>query len=66
MCPLVELRQVKYRGNLIEQDHRFIKRLRYPWDQLLFIPDCLATLQGYEATHGMRNELVASKQRRNE
>jgi len=25
-----ELRQVKYRGNLVEQDHRFIKRLRHP------------------------------------
>src|SRR5689334_11341575 len=26
----VKLRQVKYRGNLIEQDHRFIKRLTKP------------------------------------
>jgi transposase-like protein len=25
-----ELRQVKYRGNLVEQDHRFIKRLTKP------------------------------------
>jgi transposase, IS6 family len=25
-----ELRQIKYRGNLIEQDHRFIKRLTKP------------------------------------
>jgi transposase, IS6 family len=26
------LRQVKYLNNLVEQDHRFIKRLRHPWD----------------------------------
>jgi IS6 family transposase len=32
----VELRQVKYLNNLIEQDHRFIKRLRHPWDGFLF------------------------------
>jgi transposase, IS6 family len=25
-----ELRQIKYRGNLIEQDHRFLKRLTKP------------------------------------
>jgi hypothetical protein len=33
----VELRQVKYLNNLIEQDHRFIKHLRHPWDGLLLI-----------------------------
>jgi transposase, IS6 family len=32
----VELRQVKYRGNLIEQDHRFIKRLRHPQEWVSF------------------------------
>ena len=33
----VERRQVKYRGNLIEQDHRFIKRLRHPRDGLFLV-----------------------------
>jgi transposase, IS6 family len=32
-----ELRQVKYLNNLVEQDHRFIKRLRHPWDGFLFL-----------------------------
>lgn len=32
----VELRQVKYLNNLVEQDHRFIKRLRHPWNGFLF------------------------------
>jgi IS6 family transposase len=32
----VELRQVKYLNNLIEQDHRFIKRLTRAGDGLLF------------------------------
>ena len=33
----VELRQVKYLNNLIEQDHRFIKRLVKPGPGLLFL-----------------------------
>jgi transposase-like protein len=41
-----ELRQVKYRGNLIEQDHRFIKRLRHPRDGLLLVRDSLANITG--------------------
>ena len=31
------LRQIKYLNNLIEQDHRFIKRLRHPWYGLLLL-----------------------------
>jgi transposase-like protein len=37
-----ELRQVKYLNNLIEQDHRFIKRLTRARDGLLFLPDGMA------------------------
>jgi IS6 family transposase len=32
-----ELRQVKSLNNLVEQDHRFIKRLRHPRDGFLFV-----------------------------
>jgi transposase, IS6 family len=48
------LRQVKYRGNLIEQDHRFIKRLTKPG--MGFFPDLTAwrTLQGFEVMNMMR------------
>ena len=32
-----ELRQVKYLNNLVEQDHRFIKRLMHPWDGVFLL-----------------------------
>jgi len=37
-----ELRQVKYLDNVIEQDHRFIKRLKHPRDGLFLLRDSLA------------------------
>jgi transposase-like protein len=52
------LRQVKYLNNLIEQDHRFIKRLVKPG--LGFFSDLTAsrTLQGYEAMNMIRKGQV--------
>ena len=49
-----ELRQVKYLNNLIEQDHRFIKRLTKPC--MGFFSDLTAwrTLQGYEVMNMIR------------
>jgi transposase, IS6 family len=49
-----KLRQVKYRGNLIEQDHRFIKRLTKPG--MGFFSDLTAwrTVQGFEVMNMMR------------
>jgi IS6 family transposase len=41
-----ELRQSKYLNNLIEQDHRFIKRLVKGADGLLFIRDGVANCTG--------------------
>jgi transposase, IS6 family len=43
----VELRQVKYRGNLIEQDHRFIKRLTKPGMGFFSDRTAWRTVQGY-------------------
>jgi transposase-like protein len=50
----VELRQVKYLNNLIEQDHRFIKRLTKPG--MGFFSDLTAwrTLQGYAMMNMLR------------
>ena len=48
---LVELRQVNYLNNLVEQDHRLIKRLVKPGKGLLSLPDCMANaarLGGHE------------------
>jgi hypothetical protein len=52
------LRQVKYWGNLIEQDHRFIKRLTKPG--MGFFSDLTAwrTLQGFEMMNMLRKGQV--------
>ena len=47
----VELRQVKYFNNLIEQDHRFIKRLVKPGMGFFSVETAGRTLQGYEVMH---------------
>src|SRR5258708_10089447 len=44
----VELRQVKYLNNLIEQDHRFIKRLVKPAMGFFSLQTAWQTLHGYE------------------
>jgi transposase, IS6 family len=50
----VELRQVKYLNNLIEQDHRFIKRLVKPGIGFFSFPTAWRTLQGYEMMNMIR------------
>ncbi len=49
-----ELRQVKYLNNLIEQDHRFIKRLTKPGMGFFSFETVWRTLQGYEIMNCMR------------
>jgi transposase-like protein len=49
-----ELRQSKYLNNLVEQDHRFIKRLVKPGMGFFSFKTAWRTLQGYEAIHMMR------------
>jgi transposase, IS6 family len=50
----VELRQVKYLNNLIEQDHRFIKRLVKPGMGFFSVESAWRTLQGYEVLNMVR------------
>ena len=50
----VELRQVKYLNNLIEQDHRFLKRLVKPGMGFFSFETAWRTLQGYEVMHMIR------------
>ncbi len=50
----VELRQVKYLNNLIEQDHRFIKRLVKPGMGFFSFESAQCTLRGYEAMNMVR------------
>lgn len=53
-----ELRQSKYLNNLIEQDHRFIKRLVKPAMGFFSFPTAWQTLRGYEAMHMIRKGQV--------
>ncbi|EFH83109.1 IS6 family transposase [Ktedonobacter racemifer] len=50
----VELRQVKYLNNRIEQDHRFIKRLVKPGMGFFSVETAERTLQGYEVMNMLR------------
>nr|WP_236065331.1 transposase [Reticulibacter mediterranei] len=50
----VELRQVRYLNNLVEQDHRFIKRLTKPGMGFFSFETAWRTLQGYEIVNAMR------------
>jgi transposase, IS6 family len=54
----VELRQVKYLNNLIEQDHRFIKRLTKPGMGFFSFKTAQRTLQGYEIMNMIRKGQV--------
>jgi transposase-like protein len=49
-----ELRQVKYLNNLVEQDHRFIKRLTKPGMGFFSFETAWQTRQGYEVMNMLR------------
>jgi transposase, IS6 family len=49
-----ELRQVKYLNNIVEQDHRFIKRLVKPGLGFFAFETAWRTVQGYEVMNMMR------------
>ncbi len=53
-----ELRQVKYLNNLIEQDHRFIKRLTKPGMGFFSFETAWRTLQGFEIMNMIRKGQV--------
>ncbi len=54
----VELRQIKYLNNLVEQDHRFIKRLVEPGMGFFSFETAGRTLQGYEVMNMIRKGQV--------
>jgi transposase, IS6 family len=49
-----ELRQVKYLNNIVEQDHRFIKRRVKPGLGFFSFESAWQTLRGYEVMHMLR------------
>ena len=53
-----ELRRVKYLNNIVEQDHRFIKRLVNPGMGFESFNTARRTLKGYEAMNMIRKGQV--------
>ena len=54
--PLIEILQVKYLNNIIEQDHRFIKKITKPMKGFKAFHSATATLQGIEVAHMIRKK----------
>ena len=54
LTPTTELRPVKYLNNIVEQDHRFIKRLVNPGMGEGSFNTARRTLRGYEAMNMIR------------
>ena len=50
----IEIRQNKYLNNIIEQDHRFIKRITKPMMGFKSFESAQATLSGIELHHMLR------------
>ena len=51
----IEICQVKYLNNLIEQDHRFIKKITKPMMGFKVFHSAQATIDGIETAHMIRN-----------
>lgn len=51
---VVEVRQIKYLNNILEQDHRFIKRITAPMMGFKGFHSATATLAGIETAHMIR------------
>jgi len=57
---LIEILQVKYLNNIIEQDHRFIKKLTRQMKSFKSFGSASATLEGIEVAHMIRKRQFAS------
>ena len=53
-CWLIEVLQVKYLNNIIEQDHRFVEKLTRPMQTFKSLNSASATLAGIEVAHMIR------------
>ena len=57
----IDILQVKYLNNIIEQDHRFIKKITRPMKGFKAFHSASATLEGIEVVHMIRKNQLASK-----
>ncbi|MDD1608806.1 MAG: IS6 family transposase [Methylococcaceae bacterium] len=56
----IEIRQIKYLNNLVEQDHRFIKRIVRPMMGFKSFRSAKVTLQGIELMHMIKKGQMVS------
>ena len=57
----VEILQIKYLNNLIEQDHRFIKKITKPMMGFKAFHSAKATIDGIETTHMIRKGQLSNE-----
>ena len=57
----IDILQVKYMNNIIEQDHHFIKKITRPMKGFKAFHSASATLEGIEVAHMIRKNQLASK-----
>ena len=55
---IIQVRQVKYLNNILEQDHRFIKRITRPMMGFKAFHSAAATLAGIEIAHMIRKKQI--------
>ncbi|CTQ47438.1 IS6 family transposase [Roseibium aggregatum] len=53
-CSFIDMVQVKYLNNIVEQDHRFVKKLTRPMMGFKAFHSASATLDGIETAHMIR------------
>ncbi len=61
VCLTIEICQVKYLHNLVEQDHRFIKKITGPMLGFKTFRSAQATLDGIETAHMIRKGQLSGK-----
>jgi putative transposase len=57
---IINIRQVKYLNNILEQDHRFIKRITGPMMGFKALHSASATIAGIEVAHMIRKGQLAA------
>ena len=57
---IIEIRQIKYLNNILEQDHRFIKRITKPMMGFKTFHSASATIAGIEVAHMIRKNQFAN------
>jgi putative transposase len=57
----IEVRQVKYLNNIVEQDHRFVKRITNPMLGFKYLRATSAVLAGIELMHMVRKGQLSAE-----